>query len=86
MIWVELWLWSIALVGIRAFQQKNVIHDRYISIIPTSYVFSLCDIALMYRGLQTWEVSVFMTVLCVGTGAWMGCIASMVMHKKIHKM
>jgi hypothetical protein len=83
MLWLELWLYALALVGVRSFQQKNVQGDHYFKIVPTSYVFAMCDIALMYRGLKTWEVSIPMTVLCVGTGAWMGCWISLYTHKRL---
>ena len=85
MMWVELWLWSLALVGVRAFQQKNVQGNHYFLIMPTSYIFALCDIALIYRGLQTWEISMAMTVLCMGSGAWMGCWISLFLHNKVRR-
>lgn len=83
--WLHLFLISICLVGIRSFQQKNVMHDKYFTIVPTSYLFALCDITLVYHGLQSYVISIPMTVLCVGTGAWMGCWLSIFTHKRLHR-
>ena len=87
MIWLKLWFMSLCLVGVRAFQQKNVMGDHYARIVPTSYAFALCDMAVVYSGLQTWVSDPLFTVLSIGTGAWMGCWASLYIHKKldIHK-
>lgn len=70
-------------VGVRAFQQQNVTHQRYLLIVPTSYIFSFVDLFVLFHGLNSFQHAPIMTGFVVGTAAWMGAWAAIQLHKRI---
>lgn len=83
MIWLKLWVLSFLLVAVRAFQQKNVMGDHYWRIIPTSYLFAGADLLTLYLGLTQLPHAPLLTIFAMGSGGWMGCWASLYLHRKI---
>lgn len=81
--WLSLWAVAFVLIGVRAFQQKNVMHERFLLIVPTSYAYAGLDMFVLFYGLQKFEAAPFATAFVLGTGAWMGCWAAIELHKRI---
>jgi len=67
-------------VGLRAFQQLNVVHNARTAVFFTSYLMALGDIFLVSRYAQH-GVS-WILCLTVGTSAALGCLASMEARKR----
>lgn len=87
MIYAMLFALQFAGVALKAGQQLNVVHDRKGAIPPLSYAMTAMDLASWTTSILhvaqggTWEF-----VLCVfwmGTGAWMGTLTSMALHKRV---
>jgi uncharacterized membrane protein YsdA (DUF1294 family) len=78
-----------AKVAARAFQQKNVMHDQFRSVVPTSYVMAFLEVAFV--GMSAIEItengyySAIPLALAYGTGGWTGCWFAMWLHKRINK-
>jgi hypothetical protein len=76
-------------VAARAFQQKNVMLDRWFSIIPTSYVMGALEVAMV--GVSAIEIieegwsQALWIALSYSTGGWIGCWFAIWLHKKVHK-
>ena len=65
----------------KAFQQQNVTHERILWIPPTSYVLAFFEI-----GVIIWAVKLgHLAWIAVGTGAWMGAICAVIVHRKLRK-
>ena len=72
---------SFCLVSIKAFQQLNVVHSRYIYIIPISYAFMAMEVLLINKVVN--YDNFWLTVLAAGTGGGLGCILSMRIDQRI---
>ncbi len=76
-------------VAARAFQQKNVMMDQWLSIIPTSYIMAVLEVAMI--GVSAIEIindgwwSMIPIAISYGTGGWIGCWFAIWLHKKVHK-
>ena len=74
---------SLLFVGLKAFQQLNVVHSQYLAVMPTSMAMAACEVfvvANVARAGWHWPL-----VIAVGTGAGLGCCASMWIHKRTRK-
>ena len=84
MQYLTLFFVSLGYVGLRAFQQQNVTHSKYWWVAPTSYAMAAADVfvmAFVARGGWAWQ-----TVLANGTGASVGCLIAMWIHKRwVHR-
>ena len=87
MIYLALFAVSLGNVSVRAFQQINVTHGHYRRIPATSYVFATFD-ALVFLNLYqvvSDDASVYIAILAMGTGGWMGCFLSMWTTKHLNR-
>jgi hypothetical protein len=79
---LSLWLAfiaSFAFIFLRAFQQRNVVHDNYWWVIPTSMAMAATEaVVIVNIAQQGWYLPL---VLAVGVGSGSGCIAAMLFHK-----
>jgi hypothetical protein len=67
-------------VGLKSFQQLNVVHDRVWAIIPTSIVLTTVDYTVI-----TWVVLGGATIyqcLALGFAAGCGCITATKVHRR----
>lgn len=67
-------------VFFKAFQQLNVVHHKIYWIIPVSYVMAACEVFII------WQIATAQNLWLlfpIGTGAGIGCILSMVLHKRL---
>ena len=67
-------------IGLKAFQQRNVIHDNYGLVILTSNAMAFFEVYVVYtiakHGVDLW------LVLALGLGGGTGCLAAMLLHKR----
>jgi predicted permease len=71
---------SFVFVALKAFQQLNVVHDQYWFVVPTSMLMAACEVYVIATIVLTgWG----WVVLWVGLGAGLGCLFSMLAHKRI---
>lgn len=79
-------LWSIFCVSFikvaaRAFQQLNVVHGKFLQVVPTSYVMACSEIFVTGYGAAQFVSGNYADALLVGiaygTGGWMGCWLAM---------
>ena len=70
---------SFAFIFLRALQQRNVVHDNYWWVVPTSLAMAATEaVVIVNIARQGWH---FPLVLSVGVGSGLGCITAMVFHK-----
>lgn len=67
-------------IGLKAFQQRNVIHDNYGLVVLTSNAMAFFEVyvvaTIAKHGVDTW------LVLALGLGGGTGCLAAMLLHKR----
>jgi len=68
-------------VFLRAFQQLNVVKSRFTLIIPTSYLMSFTDVFVIFTVASSETPWILAGVM--GTGAWIGAISAVLIHKRI---
>lgn len=81
---------SLVYVGLKAYQQLNVVHHRVWAVVPVSYGMAVCEFFLVgYIAMATIEATSFNAqawlVFQIGTGGAMGAVFSMILHKKVRK-
>ena len=70
---------SFILVFMKVFQQKNVIHDLYLSAFLTSFLVAVGEVGVIISGAtHGWGA-----VLPIGAGGGVAVILSMALHKRI---
>jgi hypothetical protein len=69
-------------VFFRAFQQLNVMHDRKAWVLPCSYVMSACEVFIVAQVALTMNLYL---IIPIGTGAGIGCLCSMSLHKYLRE-
>lgn len=71
---------SCLFVFIKAFQQLNVVHDKYLWVMPCSMLMALCEVFVisMIAVKQEWWLFIPM-----GIGSALGAMFSMYLHKRI---
>lgn len=65
-------------VGLRAFQQLNVVHGNYLLIVPTSVFMSIGDVAIVMLIVKADTLWMGVTN---GIGGGLGCIVAMYASK-----
>lgn len=84
-----LFLVGFAKVAARAYQQKNVMHDNWLAIIPTSYVMAFMELGLL--GVAAIDIvnngmwRILPLALAYGTGGWLGAWAAMWLHNRLNR-
>jgi len=71
---------SFVFIALKAFQQLNVVHDKYWFIMPTSFAMAGCEIIVISTVAHGFSFPVWFSL---GTGAGLGCICSMFVHKRV---
>ena len=72
---------SLLNIGLRAFQQKNVMKDKYLYVMPCSMVMAYCEV-YVYHTAAEHGIGGFLPIF-IGLGSGMGCMISMKLHEKI---
>lgn len=71
---------SAILVGVKSFQQLNVVNYLYKLILPTSLVFAVAEVTII---LTIVDVGSFWVCIPIGFGGGLGAMISMFLHKKL---
>lgn len=67
-------------IFLKAFQQLNVTKGYYLWVIPTSMMMALCEVYIIALiAVQQFSVGL---VMVIGSGAGLGAVSSMYLHKK----
>lgn len=71
---------NFAFIFLKAFQQRNVIHNNYGWVLVTSNAMALFEVyvvsSVAKHGVELW------LVLALGLGGGTGCLAAMLLHNK----
>jgi hypothetical protein len=67
-------------VGLKAAQQLNVVHHKVWWIPPISYGMAVSEVLIIS---SVADHGFGMIAFWIGTGAWMGAITSMCLHKRL---
>jgi hypothetical protein len=71
-------------VFLRAFQQKNVMHSKYLWMVPASYGMGFCDVYLVFS-IANGEHVLWLAAIFMGTGGCIGSILATYIHNRMHK-
>lgn len=82
LIWMVLFLVNVLYIFLKAFQQLNVVHDKYLWIAPVSLCMALCEV-ISIGAIATYR-DLWLAVP-IGLGGAVGCLVAMCMHKKLRK-
>lgn len=79
-VWLVLFAVNTLYIFLKAFQQLNVVHDKYLWIPIVSLCMALCEVISIgaiaaYRDLWL--------AVPIGLGGGVGCLIAMWMHKKM---
>lgn len=73
-------------VALKSTQQLQVVHYQFIRVIPVSYGMAGAEVFLISQiAMQGFGPSLLVMVLAIGTGAWMGAITGMTLHRRFRK-
>jgi len=78
---LAVFLTSFFFVGLRSFQQLNVVHRKYWWVMPTSMLMAACEVFLIATAAKGYG----WIVIAMGAGAGLGCMASMRLHEWLTK-
>jgi len=79
MIYFLAWGASVGLVFLKSFQQQSVTYERFRWIPPASYGLAAFELYLWSRApTANWKIWA-----AIGTGAWMGSIGAILLHKRL---
>jgi len=71
---------SFLFIGLKAFQQRQVVHDEYMLIVPTSMLMAACEVFVVHNiAIKGWS---FGLVFAVGLGSGLGCLSAMLVHRR----
>lgn len=82
MLYLLAFLTSFLNIGLRSFQQLNVIHKKYAWILPTSMTMAACEALILLNVVHSgwgWIVA------AIGFGGGLGSICSTYIHSKLVK-
>ena len=82
MIYLVAFLTSYLNIGLRSWQQLNVVHKKYWWILPTSMMMAVCEAMILLSYVhQGWG----WIVAAIGVGGGLGSICSTYLHDKLNK-
>ena len=83
MIYLAVFASSYLYIGFKALQQLQVVNYQFKFIIPTSMALAACEIFLVYNvAREGWNIWLW---LALGSGAGLGAMTSMFLHKRRFK-
>lgn len=72
---------SFCMVFLKAFQQLNVMRDQRMWVVPTSYGMAAAEAWIIFQVADSgWG---FLIVAVIGTGAWIGALCGMSLHRRL---
>ena len=77
MIYILAFITSYINIALRAFQQKNVMNDKYMWVMPTSMSMAVCEVIIISQAASQ---GMGWIALPIGLGSGLGCLTSMKIH------
>lgn len=79
-LFVVMWFY----VFLRAFQQKNTAHSKYMWMVPSSYGMAYCDIYVGGAIYSVWVGTMDKEAawLTMGTAGWTSCMLATYLHNR----
>ena len=71
---------SFTFIFLKAWQQLNVVHHQLLWVMPTSFALAACEVYLVFHMARA---GVDWIVLPLGLGAGLGCLLSMMLHRRM---
>ena len=81
-MYVILFLTSLAFIALRAFQQLNVQHDRYLWVPPTTMLMAITEVLTI---TTVAEHGTLRAAIPMALGGILGCWFSMWLHRRIRR-
>jgi len=78
--YVLAFLASFAFIALKAGQQLNVVHDKFLWVVPTSMLMAVCEVSVIAniaRAGWGW------IVLPIGLGSGLGAVFAMYLHRRM---
>lgn len=75
---------SFLYIALKATQQLQVVHGQYARILPVSMGMAFCEVFILVnviRSADDWLGLTFLA-LAIGSGAGLGCLAAMKLHRR----
>lgn len=82
MLYAFLFMNSLAYIALKAFQQLNVQHDRYLWVPPVTMGMAFCEVFTVMKVAQHAD---YMAAIPIGLGGVLGCWAAMWLHRRMRK-
>ena len=82
MIYLAIFLITLFYVFLRAFQQKNVQHSKYMWMIPISYCMGFCDVYLIATIANMPTDYLLLAAAAMGTGGSIGSMTATYIHNR----
>lgn len=82
MLYLAAFACSFLNIGLRSWQQLNVMHRKYLWIVPTSLMMAVCEALILFKLVNNgfgW------VVLAIGLGGGLGSLCSTYLHSKLTK-
>lgn len=79
-MYVTLFFTSLLFIALRAFQQLNVQHDRYMWVPPTTFLMAVTEVLTITTVVKSGTLMAAIPMACGGV---LGCWFSMWLHKYI---
>lgn len=78
------WLANFAFIGLKAFQQRNVVHNNRAAVFLTSNLLACVEVIVVWKIAKTaTTVSDYAAlVLTLGTSGGLGCLLAMHLHDR----
>ncbi len=85
---VALFFTNLLYIALKAFQQKNVMHDNYKAMLPTSCAMAMCEVFIMgtvavLAVSSTGFVHTAINAVAMGLGGGIGSITATFYHNKL---
>jgi len=80
MVYILAFLTSFLNIGLRSWQQLNVVHRKYWWILPTSIAMACCEALILINVVHS---GFGLIVAAIGLGGGLGSICSTYLHSKL---
>ena len=75
MILLSAFVAAFSFIFLRAFQQRNVVHDNWLWVLPTSLLMAAAEsVVILNIAKQGWYLPLITTI---GVGSGLGCLSAM---------
>lgn len=84
MTYILAWLANFSFIGLKAFQQRNVIHNNRAAVFLTSNLLAATEVLVVWKIAKssTTLTDYALLVVTLGTSGGLGCLLAMWLHDK----